>query len=561
MESIYELPEVDVALSFDHRAFKIRARVHDSHFKDGNRAWRYGDGFMMNFVVPRDKDSVYSDRFHAYGLALESGTPITALVNRDGEYFLWKRDEIAPQIEIDSVTMTATYLVTLPWEYLYPFHPLLKERAGINIRYTSQSEDRSRKRITYIENGHFDSESTKLRRFAPLTFVYSEQSPPAFTGELKNRLVSGKTLDVTFATWSSDEQEMRASLSIVDENKKEIWAGSCTELLQPGRSTRWKPVTLPEGTGMYEFVAVFQDSSRWEDSFYRYDPGDLEKMRKLLDAPPSEDKTLLETSSRDGLRYRLTLLESRINTFTGRSSLRAVERDFEDLHSMVRDYESRQTIYASEGYLLSAFRSPIDSSLQPFSIVLPRNFDPAKRYNLHVGLHGSGVDEVGFIRNVTDEEQEDHITIAPRGRDLSGWWRGQDQEDAADLVSLVKEIFQIDRTLCLGFSMGGYGVWRMSFLHSELFDGAICIAGTPSHHGPDPDDDMRTQIGKGKELAYLVIHGTDDHAVDIKQTDEFIGMLEEAGYHVTYVRVPGGGHGNFDPGPTLDKWLRENDFK
>jgi len=561
MESIYELPEVEAALSFDHRAFKIRARVHDSHFKDGNRAWRYGDGFMINFVVPRDHDSVYSDRFHAYGVALESGTPIAALVNRDGEYFLWKRDEIAPQIEIDSATMTATYLVTIPWEYLYPFHPLLNERAGINIRYTSQSEDRSRKRVTYIENGHFDSERTKLRRFAPLTFVYSEDSPPAFTGDLKTRLVSGETLDVTFAAWSPDEQEMRASLSIKNGTGEEIWGGSCAELLQPGRNTRRKPVTLPEGTGMYKFVAVFQDSSRWEESFFKYDPGDIEEVWKLLDAPPSGDESLLETSSRDGVRYRLSLLESRITTFSGRSSLRAVEKDFEDLHSMVRDYESRQTIYADKGYLLSAFRSPVDSSLQPFSIVLPGEFDPEKRYDLHVGLHGSGVDEVGFIRNVTDEEQKDHITIAPRGRDLSGWWRGQDQKDAADLVSLVKEMFQIDRTLCFGFSMGGYGVWRMSFLHSELFDGAICIAGTPSHPGPDPDDDMRRQIGKGKKLAYLVIHGTDDHAIDIKQTDEFVGMLEEAGYNVTYVRVPGGGHGNFDRGPTLEKWLKENNFK
>jgi len=561
LESEYELPEINAALSFDHHALKIRAEVHDAHFKDGNRAWRYGDGFMINFVVPRDEDSVYADRFHAYGFALESGHPIAVLVNRDGEYSLWKRDEIAPEIAIDTARMRATYLITIPWGELYPFHPLLEERAGINIRYTSQSDDRSRKRITYLENLHFDSERTTLRRFAPLRFVYGERSPPAFTGELNTRLIAGNTLDVTFATWSPAEREMSASLAILDENDEEVWTGSCTELVQPGRSTRWKPVRLPEGTGVYTFVAAFGDSTRWEEPFYRYDPGDLDRMRKLLEAPPAGGESLAGTGSRDGLQYRFSILKERIDTFSKRSSLGALRRDFEDLESLVALYRSQQTIYAQEGYLLSAFRSPLDSSLQPFSLVFPRKFDPGKSYNLYVGLHGSGVDEVGFIQRAADEEQEDHITIAPRGRNLSGWWRGKDQEDAAHLVSLVKEMFQIDKTLCYGFSMGGYGVWRMSFLHPELFDGAICVSGTPTYRSPDPEDDMRRHIGKGKELSYLVIHGTDDHAIDIEHTDEFIGLLQDAGYNVTYIRVPGGGHGNFDPGQFLDEWLSKNNFK
>ena len=561
LESIHELPHLEAALSFDHHGLKIRATVHDSHFRDGNRAWRYGDGFMINFVVPAEGDSVFSDRFHAYGFALESGKPIAVLVNKDGKYFLWKRDEIPPQIEIDSNSTTATYLITIPWEYLYPFHPLLNDRAGINILYTSQSDDRSRKRVTYLENGHFDSESTTLRRFAPLTFVYSEESPLALTGELKTRLVSGNTLDVSFAAWSPTENEIRAPLSINNEAGEEVWSGACLELVPPGRSTRWKPVNLSDNMGMYTFVADFQDSDQWEETFYRYDPGDLERVLRLLDTPGSDTEPLVQTNSRVGMQYRLHLLEDRIKGFTPRSSLRAVKDDFEDLESLMQLYESQQTIYAREGYLLSAFRSQIDSSLQPFSIILPQGFDPNRTYNLYVGLHGSGVDEVGFVRWSARDEHDDHITLAPRGRDLSGWWRGDDQRDAAHLIRLVKEMFRIDRTLCYGFSMGGYGVWRMSFLHPDLFDGAICVSGTPRFRSPDPEDDMGNHIGKGKELTYLVIHGTEDHAVDIKQTDEFVGRLKEAGYDIRYVRVPGGGHGNFNFEPIVEEWLTEKAFE
>ncbi len=37
-----ELPKAFVSLSFDDDNFKIKAEVHDKHFLDGNRAWKYG---------------------------------------------------------------------------------------------------------------------------------------------------------------------------------------------------------------------------------------------------------------------------------------------------------------------------------------------------------------------------------------------------------------------------------------------------------------------------------------------------------------------------------------
>jgi len=104
--------------------------------------------------------------------------------------------------------------------------------------------------------------------------------------------------------------------------------------------------------------------------------------------------------------------------------------------------------------------------------------------------------------------------------------------------------------------MGGYGVWRMSFLHPELFDAAICVSGPPGPWRGDPQqNDMRNHIGKGKNLKYLVIHGTNDHAVDIKDTDDFMEKLKTDGYDVEYIRVDGGGHGNFSVKEMVMKWL------
>ena len=51
------------------------------------------------------------------------------------------------------------------------------------------------------------------------------------------------------------------------------------------------------------------------------------------------------------------------------------------------------------------------------------------------------------------------------------------------------------------------------------------------------------------------MHGTDDHAVAIEPTDEFIEVLKNEGYKVEYPRVEGGGHGNFSFDKELISWL------
>ncbi|MHA1543409.1 MAG: hypothetical protein ACTSQH_10585, partial [Candidatus Hodarchaeales archaeon] len=82
--------------------------------------------------------------------------------------------------------------------------------------------------------------------------------------------------------------------------------------------------------------------------------------------------------------------------------------------------------------------------------------------------------------------------------------------------------------------------------YPEYFDKAIIIAGYAFKKDRNiPEDDMRNFIGKSKDIAYFVMHGTDDHAVAIGPTDEFIEALKKEDYNVEYVRVEGGGHGNF----------------
>ena len=69
-----------MGISYDKDFLLIKARVKDTHFKDGNRAWRYGDGFFINIAAPKNLTEAYTNRYYAYGFCLEKGKPISTLI-------------------------------------------------------------------------------------------------------------------------------------------------------------------------------------------------------------------------------------------------------------------------------------------------------------------------------------------------------------------------------------------------------------------------------------------------------------------------------------------------
>jgi len=62
----FEYPKVDMKLSFTPEYLHVKATVNDLHFKDGDRSWRYGDGFLINFVTKTFPDAKSSEYFYAY---------------------------------------------------------------------------------------------------------------------------------------------------------------------------------------------------------------------------------------------------------------------------------------------------------------------------------------------------------------------------------------------------------------------------------------------------------------------------------------------------------------
>ncbi len=558
-----ELPEVNLQISFDRYYFKIKATVHDEHFLDGNRSWRYGDGFYMNFAMPEGSEKeecLDTQRFYSLGFSMEEGAPKGVLVNHNGTYYLGATNEITPNIEIDKEKMIAKYEINIPFNFLKPFDPLVDEISGFYIHYVSHIDRITRKFVSLIEDVHSDSELTNYRRFVPVKYTFSEDSKLKLAGLVENRLITKDEIGMKVYVYSPVEKEGKLSIQILDLDEKIIETFDSKVNLKAGRNIleeKTKPKNL---INQSYIIKLILDNEIWSQTVYKYTPNTVNEIAEKIHALEKIGDNPLIINSIHSLNFKLQKLKQMIDEFHPREDPKDISEAFNDLINLIDISKKHKSIYNTEGYLRSAIKSPFDGTLQPYSIRLPKDFNPDKEYVLMTLMHGSGVDEVGFIngvgKRIGDIGSSKLIFIAPQGRHLSDNWIGQSEFDTVDIINEIKKMFKITSSLIMGFSMGGYGAWRMTFKHPELFEGAIIAAGFP-HFDGKAENDMRNFIGESKNIDYLIIHGTADRSVTIESTDEFIETLKKEEYKIEYHRLEGQDHGNLDMTDIIAQWLKK----
>lgn len=552
-----EYPKISMTLSYDTTALTINATVNDLHFNDGERSWRYGNGFFINFALPDADDVIDADRYYGLGFSIERGRPIGILVSRNG---VTRFDDVQPPLIVVDEAHTADYSITLPWTLLQPFRPLLDEKAGINIIYTSL-ENETIKRIMWMDDPHYDGEYTNRRMFAPLYFNTSEKSQLQFVGELSSRLLTRPKVNVTNVLYTPLEMSTTLNMTVNDRMGRVVSEFSRQLTLYKGKNLYIDELNLANCTGgFYTLKAVLNGSLSWNERFFVYDENRVSVIKETVDSLDGDPDDLLLQSSVSALKYRISVLEDTMNGYHYRDDPQPIAAMLEELDSSIAEIEEHGSIYHGSGYVLSAFESPIDGSLQPYSLLLPPGFDPDSDYDLVVMLHGSGVDEVDSLYEAQSNfNARTCIILGPRGRGLSDFWVGDTETDSIHIIETVQRMFNVDKTLLGGFSMGGYGCWRFFLRHPELFDAVAVMSGMPYNPRVNlPEYDMRDKTGSGKDTPIYVAHGTADQSIPIEYTDSFVRQLEDEGYDVTYLRIEGAGHADYSIGAQVYSWLNEN---
>ena len=129
------------------------------------------------------------------------------------------------------------------------------------------------------------------------------------------------------------------------------------------------------------------------------------------------------------------------------------------------------------GSTVLAYQSRVDESIQPYAIVLPKEYrdGQAHRWPLHVELHGrnASLNEVSFLHQNDDKPLKEDvrwIQLNIFGRTNNAYrWAGE--TDVFEALADVKKRFPIDdrRITLRGFSMGGAGAWHLGLHYPTMW--------------------------------------------------------------------------------------------
>ena len=561
-------PENGAPASFwacDRESLYLAVEVPGRAEPGGNEAWRFGDGFLLT-VSPKAEDGPV----HCYtslGFGGTSRKPQIVAVNRDGTWF--------PPLDLAKVKYRfqqdkdkARFSVSVPWSVLEPLRPLLYETISVNLTVLRRSEE-GRTIYQLAADEDFDTESTALRRLLPVGFSYGDLNRPLAQSFLTRNCWRGaEPLQLNLGLYNPETCTARLDFIIKDGANILESHSSSVELASGCHhwTLKWSPQG-PLPTGKYCLEVGGQGGGRSykkQHHVYVLNPQEVSGVRTDLLRLEENINCLYPGAVLTALA-KLEWLENSLEDCTWKTPNLAGFTEAKTMRDSLR--KGLNPLADEAGLSRRAFRSPVDGSLQAYSLYLPRGFSLEQKWPLLVFLHGNGVDELALAANPEAHKLADRlgmVLLFPRARTVGGFYLGPDEKDVmANLAFLKKRLpLDWDRIFIGGFSLGGFGAWHIGLRHPGHFAGIVVISGVPALPLAEIEGSAEHQFNpadfadNAKRLSLLVIHGTKDSAVPVDSVRKVIEALREKGAEPVYKEHLNGGHGDCDWPADLAPWLK-----
>jgi len=562
--------EVNVSFAFDSKNFYIALTTIDDTFEFPNRAWRYGDGFYFTLLTSNYKkktqnpDTYSSTCFYSYGFSKNQ----KVLVNKDGKYF--------PSLSLSNIDCKVkqsndkiNYEIAIPFELLKPFNPFINNLIPLNIIYVDR-DARRREIIMLAPDRNFDTEMTDER--AGTLFEFSPIIPKKSTENIyhfslnKNFFKSNEKVKSFYsAILDKNHTDWNITVKLIYENKTKQIEKQIFDF-ERGINKGEFDFNIDElPTGEYKIMYLVYDLKG--KVVYNYN----DKIFILNEDKFNEiENKIHQYKDNENLAISLPTLEIRLewikefykkDTYSDISLLSKWNDEIKYLLKKLK--EDKPAVFGESFIKRYAHRSAIDSTLQPYSVFLPKNFKEKKECPLVVVLHGSGVDEQGIIRYYIGKLKKlDVPVLAPKARGLSDWYLGNSGKDVFECINHFCYLFpniDKDKIFLLGFSMGGYGTWRLGLNNPGYFKGLVILSGAlrPPKIYRNKGENILDIIKNAENQNILIIHGAKDNAVPIDLTKEAVKKLEQIKANFEYIELPNAAHGNYDKWNEIIKWIEK----
>ncbi len=557
-------PTFRLAYGTDFFYLFIEVAVDSIIYRD--RGYQNGDGFHLAFAIP-DSGSRETNEF--YVLAFSPRPDSRRTWQRK---FVWYRNrELSfrrlknTRFETKVKNGKIAFEVLIPWSEFYPYHPWHLPRMGFNLCYVQAIGGNEKNYYYLVEDPRMQSEQSS-RRYSELAFrppLASDRGAPLYAILERNHFPSGQKVNLKVALLSPRNAHLKLAFLILGETGAVLRSGTFSLLASSGLSRRTLPLptaALPPGDYRLRLIA-FQGRELPDIPFTVLPAVDVIRLKKRLE----QVQNCLSPGGYTTLLFRWQEIRKKISTLKPYDTAGALKKAIEDLLFLLKEAENGRDVLAEKtGLLRRAYRSRADSSLQPYTVRIPPDVHSGKRFPLLVFLHGSGTNDRRALMAWRNKLPEPFIELAPFGRGTSNAFStGLAQQDIQEAMDDVIAHYPVDtsRIVLVGFSMGGYGVYRTFWQHPGRFGALAVFSGHPNLAnrwgipGRHPDFLQPENLTVFRGVPIFIFHGMQDRNCPFELTERLVAGLKQAGARVTFYFAENKGH-EFPGREVLQRYYR-----
>jgi pimeloyl-ACP methyl ester carboxylesterase len=178
--------------------------------------------------------------------------------------------------------------------------------------------------------------------------------------------------------------------------------------------------------------------------------------------------------------------------------------------------------------------------LQPYTIYVPKKPQPASGYGLTLLLHSLSANYNQYANSKNQSQLGERgpgsIVITPAGRGPDGFYAGIAEADTFEVWAEVARRYKLDPawTVVSGYSMGGFGTYRMLARYPDLFARGFSVVGIPGT--------VNDQLASLRNTPIMAWNSGADELVQINESEQAVKDLTAAGLRFVEDLFPAADH-------------------
>ena len=552
-------------LAYNTEFLYLYAEAKADDFICNDRGYQNGDGFILTLAKPKSNNQP-ADEYYEFGFSSQ-----TKEDQLWAQKILWNynRKVILSTLDDDVILKYKAmdgkigFELLLPWSEVYPYHPWISNELGINLFFMKAHEGKNIPNVQGILFGLPGEGTPRKYRLASFEMPKDTLINQTYIIAKRNNIQQGDNIilestSISQGLWT-------------DSLRVEIY-NTIGEMVEANHL----PYTSSAGLNTYSFLIASELLPSGEYILKWYTNSNLDHGNIALSIFPEFDfeaalaklkksQNQISKGSYNSLKFYFEDINNRMRKLKSYETSPELNKSIFELNQLMIDIEQGTDVISDKtGAFRRAFVSDIDTTLRPYTIKVPHDYDPEKAYPLMVFLHGSGRTDENMFQYHPYLTKGDFIQIAPNARGISHYYGTQNAlMDIKEAIDDASENYSIDpsKIILSGFSMGGYGVYRTLYEYPDLFKGIAIFSGLPQvgrmrrvKSGTYPDFMQQENLAIFKDIPIFISHGTKDLNCPYALTEEFVGTLKSEGARVTFFVDEGSGHSSPKDGMIMEQY-------